>query len=326
LLVNSYLVKLREWILKNFSLRKISLNNNLVFKGADVHTSVIIIEKSRLEQNQILTTVNLDENFIDNSKNYQKISQEIFAGLPDLTWNVLISESNSSIIAKIEKDSMRLKELVVLNRGLITGDKKNYFAGVKLSDKYIPILEGGDVHRYSIDPIHQYVLFERPKGAGGCWDPKMHKAEHKIVIRQIGSEPKASYVDTPIAVNGNVFTAMTKGEFDERYLLAIINSRLIKYYWQIMFNDHKSSFPQVAIVQLDQIPIHTANNNNEGYITKIVSLVDQMLETKKRLAEAKRDSEREIIQRKCDYLDSEIDRLVYELYGLSEEEVKVVEG
>jgi len=55
-------------------------------------------------------------------------------------------------------------------------------------------------------------------------------------------------------------------------------------------------------------------------------LVDQMLTTKKQLAAAQRDSEKEQLQRKCDYLDGEIDRLVYELYGLTAEEIKVVES
>ncbi len=51
-----------------------------------------------------------------------------------------------------------------------------------------------------------------------------------------------------------------------------------------------------------------------------------MLATKQRLAQATRDSEREQLERKCQWLDSEIDTLVYRLYGLNEEEIKIVEG
>jgi adenine-specific DNA-methyltransferase len=51
-----------------------------------------------------------------------------------------------------------------------------------------------------------------------------------------------------------------------------------------------------------------------------------MLATKQRLAHATRDSEREQLQRKCDWLDAEKDKLVYQLYGLTTEEIKVVEG
>ncbi len=51
-----------------------------------------------------------------------------------------------------------------------------------------------------------------------------------------------------------------------------------------------------------------------------------MLETKKRLAVSRTTTEKEQIARKCEYLDGEIDRVVYGLYGLSEEEIKIVEG
>ncbi len=58
----------------------------------------------------------------------------------------------------------------------------------------------------------------------------------------------------------------------------------------------------------------------------MVTLVEQMLEAKKRLATARTDSDKTHAQRKCEYLDNEIDKLVYELYGLSAEEVGIVEG
>ena len=54
--------------------------------------------------------------------------------------------------------------------------------------------------------------------------------------------------------------------------------------------------------------------------------VDPMLATKKQLAATQRATEREQLQRKCDYLDGEIDKLVYALYDLKAAEIKVVEG
>jgi len=58
----------------------------------------------------------------------------------------------------------------------------------------------------------------------------------------------------------------------------------------------------------------------------MVSLVEQMLELHKKLGGTKLSNEKEIIQRRIDATDSEIDRLVYELYGLTNEEIKIVEG
>jgi len=57
----------------------------------------------------------------------------------------------------------------------------------------------------------------------------------------------------------------------------------------------------------------------------MVSLVDSMLALYKQLAEAKSVAQKEIIQRQIHATDAEIDRLVYELYGLTDDEIKIVE-
>jgi hypothetical protein len=56
-----------------------------------------------------------------------------------------------------------------------------------------------------------------------------------------------------------------------------------------------------------------------------VAIVEQMLELHKRLAAARSQSDQELYQRQIDATDREIDRLVYELYGLTEEEIAVIE-
>lgn len=59
---------------------------------------------------------------------------------------------------------------------------------------------------------------------------------------------------------------------------------------------------------------------------EILLLVDQIPIAKKLLQKAKTESDKNYLQRKCDILDKQIDELVYQLYGLTEEEIKIVEG
>jgi hypothetical protein len=59
---------------------------------------------------------------------------------------------------------------------------------------------------------------------------------------------------------------------------------------------------------------------------RIVALVEQMLDLNRRLDTAKAPHEKEVLAGMIDATDREIDRLVYELYGLTEEEIAVVEG
>ena len=62
------------------------------------------------------------------------------------------------------------------------------------------------------------------------------------------------------------------------------------------------------------------------FYLKMVSLVDQMMELHKKLAEAKIPDEKTRLQRQIDSTDSQIDQLVYELYDLTDEEIKIVEA
>ncbi len=57
----------------------------------------------------------------------------------------------------------------------------------------------------------------------------------------------------------------------------------------------------------------------------MVSLVEQMLSLNKKLTTAKTDHEKTSLQRQIDATDKQIDKLVYELYGLTEEEIRIVE-
>jgi len=58
----------------------------------------------------------------------------------------------------------------------------------------------------------------------------------------------------------------------------------------------------------------------------MVALVERMLELHKQLAVARVPAEKELLGRQIESTDRQIDRLVYELYGLTDEEVAVVEG
>jgi len=51
-----------------------------------------------------------------------------------------------------------------------------------------------------------------------------------------------------------------------------------------------------------------------------------MLDLHKRVSEVRTEHDKEVLRRQIAATDDEIDRLVYELYGLTEEEIKIVEG
>lgn len=119
---------------------------------------------------------------------------------------------------------------------------------------------------------------------------------------------------------------------DDPYLLGILNSRL---FWfaisnlSIPFGVRAGRYRYRLIYQyMEKVPIRvidfTSKTDKEKH-SRVVALVQGMLDLHKRLAAANTLSEKDRLQRQIDSTDQEIDRLVYDLYGLTEEEIKIVE-
>ncbi len=77
-----------------------------------------------------------------------------------------------------------------------------------------------------------------------------------------------------------------------------------------------------------ELPIRTIDFTNpyeKAQHDKLVSLVDNMLELQKKYHKARMERDKEIYERQIKIVDAQIDQMVYDLYGLTEEEIKVVE-
>ena len=120
---------------------------------------------------------------------------------------------------------------------------------------------------------------------------------------------------------------------DDTYLLGILNSRL---FWfaignlSIPFGVRAGQYRYRLIYQyMEKVPIRgidfTSKVDKEKH-GRMVSLVERNLDLHMRLSEGKTPDEKERVQRQIDTTDQEIDRLVYDLYGLTEEEITIVEA
>jgi len=86
---------------------------------------------------------------------------------------------------------------------------------------------------------------------------------------------------------------------------------------------------QLIFKYLGRIPIRTINFSDPADKVRhdrMVALVTQMLDLNKKVQDARVDHEKTLLQRQIEATDAAIDALVYELYGLTEEEIKIVEG
>lgn len=108
--------------------------------------------------------------------------------------------------------------------------------------------------------------------------------------------------------------------YDIKFLLGIINSKLINFYFKNILSSNLHVYPEAIrnLPIIKSVKDKTAKN--------ITALVDQMLETQNNYQNAKSDNDKFIYKQKIQMIDNQIDRQVYELYGLIDEEIEKVEN
>ncbi|MBK6776338.1 MAG: hypothetical protein IPG74_11035 [Flavobacteriales bacterium] len=202
----------------------------------------------------------------------------------------------------------------------------------------------------------------------------------KIVLRQTSDSP-IGHIDNRKRVNlNNVYNVgYVDSRYDLRYILGLLNSKLLNHIYQSIAQEKGRTFAEVKKVNLEKLPIATADRKSQARIAEgVISIVasnEQLqsvqaglvsllrskytlptlsralenwpgLEFKGFLAELKKAKVSLTLAEEAEWLtyftaekvkaqalqaqiaktDKEIDALVYQLYGLTEEEVKVVEG
>ncbi len=158
-----------------------------------------------------------------------------------------------------------------------------------------------------------YDAFERPK----------------LVWPEIAKESRFAYDQDSLFVNKTCFICPV----DDKYLLGLLNSKVVWFFLKntcsVLGDADKGGRLLQQKIYLDQVPIRTINFSDptdKAQHDRIVALVDKMLTLTPKLREATPESEKAVLQNAVATTDAEIDRLVYELYGLTEEEIKIVEG
>ena len=123
-------------------------------------------------------------------------------------------------------------------------------------------------------------------------------------------------------------TLREKAPLDSTVLLGVLNSKLLRALWVGRFYDQRQTFPKVKGTYLKELPIALSDFSNpaeKSIHDKLVRLVDKMLDLTPKMRAATTESEKDTLQNAITATDNEIDHLVYELYGLTEDEIKLVE-
>ncbi|EFV4207690.1 class I SAM-dependent DNA methyltransferase [Campylobacter jejuni] len=154
----------------------------------------------------------------------------------------------------------------------------------------------------------------KPYGLHRARDEKFFTGSPRIVaLRKCVGEPKFSYVDFDCYVSATFYVIKTQ-RINVKYLTAILNSKLIAFWLKHKGKMQGNNY-QIDKEPLLNIPIVTINSKNQKIADELINLVDEILKAKEQDKNANTQE-----------LENKINSLVYKLYNLTEEEIKIIEG
>ena len=312
-LTNNYTQPLRDLILKKTSVLGIINISDDVF-DASVNTGIEILLKKEPESSTLLCYYNAE--FVDSSFLINLISAAKQIDYLETEKHIIqpiYSDDANRIAQKIEQQTDVLKNHATVNFGMQLRNRKFFendvvvsYDAKSLTAYHRKCLTGKDIFNYYSVWQHRYCFFNEEARCGGCWTESVHNAKNKIVIRQVGSTPVCGIDTEGLAVLNSAFMIVCK-DYDPFGVLGIINSKLMRFYWSQRFEDKRKTFPKIKGSYLELLPILPPSNT-------IIRLAKTIVKAKK--GNPAIDTAE---------TESKIDYLVYHLYGLTYDEVLVIE-
>jgi hypothetical protein len=193
----------------------------------------------------------------------------------------------------------------------------------------IPCLKGESIGRYEIKKQYWFD-FRRENITGRTTDAAKLGARPKILLRKTGDTIVATYDASGIFPEQSLYFLFSgKSRMDGKYVLGLLNSTLMLTFYQAKLLTNKNSMAHVKKVDLDRIPIRAIDFNDPAerlLHDKMTELVERMLLLGASSGEATSPHERARIQREFAATDAAIDSVVYELYGLTCDEIELVKA
>jgi hypothetical protein len=129
--------------------------------------------------------------------------------------------------------------------------------------------------------------------------------------------------DNYIGLTNTTVIFGTNDDYSLKYLLALLNSKLFAYRFKSMAKQTGSGVFEYLPNNIGKFPIPKAGKNTQDTISE---LVDKILELKKKESAEPNQQLKTMISRQIDSVDKAIDTAVYQLYNLTDDEIKAVEG
>jgi len=347
ILFQSSYEKIRRFILTNYGIDVIVRLPDNVFQNVKAETIILNIKKSAKKVQTLLydRIETISEISTNNCKEHKAIETKQWLKNEFAVFDIFSNKTEQELLKKIEQGKIELISLCDFTLGLTPYDKykghtpkqiqeRAFHSTTKRDKTFKPLLEGADVKRYFVQwGGKEYISYGSWLGA-----PREQRFFNtpRILVRQIVSGNPlriyAGYTEEELYNTQSVFNLISKDEkkLNTKYLLALMNSNLLNFYHSHKYLDlSKNLFQKILIQNCKKFPIRVINAKSKSDLesqSEIIKLVDQLLALNKEVLSVSLESKQNQLQNKIDYCENRINQLVYQLYELTEDDVKIIEG
>lgn len=323
--------EIRRFLLDNISFREIcELTKNIFENAPDIVPILIVIKNEREPDNTCKIrrpqTIRVIESNFSSVFSETSIEQKKWLQDPKYTVNIRSTDEVLRIQKICEKESIPLKEFCNVIYGIKTGDNKKFLSKKQTTKNYVKTLKTGELTRYRLTWKGYFLNWS--KDLAGYRETSLEVP--KIIVQYIRKISLlrriiAAYDNDGIYYPLNNYSYITqKSEgISLEFILGIINSSLMNFYFANKFIDYN-----IKPTYLQQLPIKGVDKKDKNIVyryDRIAALVESMIDLNKKYQVSKLEQEKTILTRQIETVDDAIDKLVYEHYGLTEEEIKIVE-
>jgi type I restriction-modification system DNA methylase subunit len=282
---------LRSFILEKCNVEKIiDLKRAFDFVGYETIILLLRKKKSKNTNVEVITGVkNLEKKQFD-----KHLLQHNFLEKRDVM-PMWISNDLIPLIEKIEKNSVKLSSISKNKRGISIASTDKKYLSEENESKSLKILRGKDIGRYKIKPVQKYLL------KNSKWDNFVKiRATPKIIVQNLAYRIVATYDKQHMVLDTVNTVILNNNDFDLKYILAILNSQLMNFYFRYVISNKAALNIHLDEVYLGELPIR----KNQKYQKELVKLVNLALKSN--------GKDKEILQK--------IDDTVYKIYGISKKD------
>ena len=225
------------------------------------------------------------------------------------------TKQDASIFEKMEKGNRTLGDLYVVYVGIVANGIKQFLHDAPINNLCKKYLQGKHIDHFQIKYKSIYIEFVKSLLHSNT-DESVYELERKILVRKTGNILIATIDEEQYYTDQSIYNVYLKSpsSYNDFVTTAILNSKLMNYYFNRKLITNADVFPYIKGVHLKAFPLPNISNKSD-VVSNIEENVREVLTIKR--AHPSSDTYA---------LESEIDRLVYQLYGLTEEEIRIVEG